>query len=201
MRQLLYSLSIGLRIGAAMHLLHTNIFEFSPTGGLSMLPTIRALGDHVFVDKLRHRRGKNIDVGDVVICSKPTSENTRICKRVAGMPGDIVYANAMPRYSATTLDDMPYEAFVSQENPRAGKYIRVPEGHVWLLGDNATASLDSRDYGPVPMALIIGEVPFASFWGPWDFWPSMPRQIGSNVRSSSSSMEEYLRKVDNLFAF
>lgn len=35
---------------------------------------------------------------------------------------------------------------------------QVPRGHVWLLGDNAPVSYDSRSYGPVPYALITGRV-------------------------------------------
>lgn len=36
--------------------------------------------------------------------------------------------------------------------------MQVPEGHIWLQGDNLTASLDSRQYGPVPLALVRGRV-------------------------------------------
>lgn len=35
---------------------------------------------------------------------------------------------------------------------------QVPTGHVWLQGDNVLNSTDSRDYGPVPMALVRGRV-------------------------------------------
>ncbi|KAK0533446.1 hypothetical protein OC834_002232 [Tilletia horrida] len=37
-------------------------------------------------------------------------------------------------------------------------YITVPKGHVFLAGDNLANSRDSRDYGPVPLALIQGRV-------------------------------------------
>jgi len=36
--------------------------------------------------------------------------------------------------------------------------LQVPPGHVWLEGDNPKESLDSRYYGPVPLALIQGRV-------------------------------------------
>ena len=40
----------------------------------------------------------------------------------------------------------------------SGAVEQVPAGHVWIEGDNPTHSLDSRQYGPVPLALIRGRV-------------------------------------------
>ena len=34
--------------------------------------------------------------------------------------------------------------------------VRVPPGSVWLQGDNARNSTDSRDYGPVPEEMLLG---------------------------------------------
>ena len=34
----------------------------------------------------------------------------------------------------------------------------MPEGHCWLIGDNLPESRDSRTFGPVPLALIMGKV-------------------------------------------
>jgi len=34
--------------------------------------------------------------------------------------------------------------------------LQVPQGHVWLQGDNILNSTDSRHYGPVPYALLKG---------------------------------------------
>ena len=54
--------------------------------------------------------------------------------------------------------------------PKAGSFggtqrVEVPPGHVWLQGDNKDNSTDSRDYGPVPFALIMGKV-FVRVWPP-----------------------------------
>jgi inner membrane protease subunit 1 len=38
--------------------------------------------------------------------------------------------------------------------------MQVPNGHVWLQGDNQYVSRDSREYGPVPAALVKGKVFF-----------------------------------------
>lgn len=37
-------------------------------------------------------------------------------------------------------------------------YDKVPQGHCYIVGDNLPWSRDSRDYGPLPLALIQGKV-------------------------------------------
>ena len=34
----------------------------------------------------------------------------------------------------------------------------MPDGHIWVEGDNSTNSSDSRHYGPVPASLVLGKV-------------------------------------------
>jgi hypothetical protein len=36
--------------------------------------------------------------------------------------------------------------------------MTIPPGHVWIEGDNASVSMDSRDFGPLPMGLLVGKV-------------------------------------------
>ena len=42
---------------------------------------------------------------------------------------------------------------------------RVPKGHVFLTGDNTERSVDSRQFGPVPMGLVRDRV-VARVWPP-----------------------------------
>lgn len=41
---------------------------------------------------------------------------------------------------------------------RVAGYSFIPHGRVFIIGDNAAVSLDSRDYGPVPIEKIAGKV-------------------------------------------
>ena len=43
--------------------------------------------------------------------------------------------------------------------------IKIPAGHYFMMGDNRDFSDDSRFWGPVPRAWIIGEA-FATYWPP-----------------------------------
>lgn len=102
-----------------------------------MLPTLNFTGDFVHANKLC-RRGRGCGVGDMIIANKPTDPEQRVCKRITGMPGDLVLVDP----SGGDYDN----------------YIQVPKGHCWVTGDNLSQSLDSRSYGVLPLALIKGKV-------------------------------------------
>lgn len=101
-----------------------------------MLPNLNVRGDWLYVSKL-YRRGRGIEVGDLVTIKHPMFPGIGASKRILGMPGD----------------------FVLRDTPGTGQImIQIPEGHCWLAGDNLPDSRDSRDYGPLPLALIKGKV-------------------------------------------
>lgn len=128
--------SCALRIGCAVHVMRNDVYELCETYGESMLPTLNYSGDYVHTSKLA-KFGRGCDVGDIIIASKPTNPVQRVCKRICGMPGD--YLCIDPLKDANSI-------------------VRVPEGHVWVTGDNMSQSIDSRSYGPLPMGLIRGRV-------------------------------------------
>jgi inner membrane protease subunit 1 len=127
-----------------VHLTWTYLYELSPALGASMLPTFSVTGDTLLLSK-HFRRGRAIRVGDVVSFRKPIDPSETVIKRVVGLEGDYVMLH-------------------TPGGPN-GDMIQVPQGHCWVVGDNLPDSLDSRLYGPVPMALIKGKVVARVF--PW----------------------------------
>jgi signal peptidase I len=90
-------------------------------------------------------------VGDVVVVQHPHRRGT-VCKRVLGLPGDQVLLYRTQR-------SHPHQ----HHHPDQHNMLTVPDGHVWLEGDNPNNSAESRSYGPVPAALIQGRV-LARIW-------------------------------------
>ncbi|KAL2048214.1 hypothetical protein N7G274_000125 [Stereocaulon virgatum] len=124
-----------LKFGLITHFTLSHIGTLTPTTGPSMLPTISVRGDVMYTNKL-YTRGNGIKLGDLVDFKHPLVVGEAGCKRVMGLGGD----------------------FVCDGEEGAGRMIQVPEGHCWVLGDNLSASRDSRTYGPLPLALIKGRV-------------------------------------------
>ncbi|KEZ40458.1 hypothetical protein SAPIO_CDS8339 [Scedosporium apiospermum] len=125
---------------ALYHVISHYAFSLTPAEGASMLPTLDVMGQWVLVS-MRHRHGRDVHVGDLVTYDIPVSRDWCGLKRVVGMPGDYVALHP-PGTAPGAHDDM----------------IQVPAGHCWLVGDNLTVSRDSRDFGPVPLALVKGKV-------------------------------------------
>ncbi len=119
-----------------------------------MLPTLHARGDVVLLTPGPVRRGQ-LAVGDIVVARSPVNPRHTVCKRVAGLPGGRVDPLGRPHASSSSF------------SPSSS--IPIPPGHVWLQGDNAANSTDSRAYGPVPLALVRGRVR-------WRVWP--PGAVG-----------------------
>ncbi|KAL4920487.1 peptidase S24/S26A/S26B/S26C [Aspergillus aurantiobrunneus] len=138
--------TLGTTCAAA--LLWENIAMFQLSEGPSMYPTFSPRGDYLLVSKM-HKYGRGIEVGDVVRFYHPSFLGVNGAKRVLGLPGDFVCRDEALGVTAG----------------ESGEMIRVPEGHVYLGGDNLPWSRDSRNYGPLPMGLINGKI-VARIWPP-----------------------------------
>lgn len=81
-------------------------------------------------------------------------------KRVIGLPGDHLYiAETGEVYINEELLDEPY-LVEGLKTPRTGNYydVEIPEGYVFVMGDNREGSKDSRELGLIPINKIEGKV-------------------------------------------
>ncbi|KAJ5370719.1 uncharacterized protein N7496_006811 [Penicillium cataractarum] len=138
----------GAGVFCACTLVWEHLVTIQSSEGPSMYPTFNPRGDWLLISR-RHANGKDIQVGDVVRFNHPNILGAHAAKRVIGMPGDFVCRDPPYSTGAGTQPDM----------------VQVPEGHVFLIGDNLPWSRDSRTFGPVPLGLINGKV-VARVWPP-----------------------------------
>ena len=131
-----------------------------PSG--SMIPTLE-IGDRVLVNKFIYRFTEP-DRGDIIVFRSVDNPNEDLIKRVVALPGDEI---AVRRGRLLLNGEPQKEPFTNKKFPDRSFYARttVPEGHVFVMGDNRGNSADSRVFGPLPKKNIEGEA-FLRFWPP-----------------------------------
>ncbi|MCU9593112.1 signal peptidase I [Caldibacillus thermolactis] len=140
-------------------------FLFTPiiVDGESMMPTLEDR-DRMIVNKLSYKLG-DIDRFDIVVFK--VSDKKDYIKRVIGLPGeyieyknDTLYVDGV-KYDEPYLDEYRKEYHqIYMGGPLTPDFsYEVPEGHVFVMGDNRRFSRDSRDYtvGPIPIENILGK--------------------------------------------
>ena len=135
----------------------------------SMEPTL-VPGDRILVNKLADSPSRF----DLVVFNRPDGD---LVKRVVALEGETVYFDeGLVKIGDKWLQE-PYlfagtgtyvRSGIPNCDPTAGfdgtSACTVPEGHVFVLGDNRSVSFDSRNFGPVPRDDVIGSAVF-------QFWP------------------------------
>lgn len=131
-------------------------FMFRITGILqnSMLPTVDP-GDRVIVNCMTYRF-RDPRPGEIIVVRDPQDEKKDIIKRVVAVGGDTVEITDGVLYVNGEVVDEPYVVYEDVINGQPK--LSIPEGHVYVLGDNRPRSGDSRQAGPVAEDRIIGKV-------------------------------------------
>lgn len=125
---------------------------------ISMQPTLYE-GDVILVNKLAYKLGK-LHTGDVVIFHNPAFLEEDYIKRLVGKPGDRVeIQNGVVSVNGVELD----EPYIAAPPEYTGDYL-VPEGNIFVLGDNRNRSSDSHSWGFVPVEDLVGKALFV-------YWP------------------------------
>lgn len=126
----------------------------------SMLPTVAA-GDWVVISARRVGSDVPIERGDIVLFTFPYGGPERAIKRVVAVAGDEVSTTG-PNVVLVNGDAVSWSASgrgrEAVADAAADTAIRIPEGYVYILGDNMESSIDSRSLGPLPRAEVLGKV-------------------------------------------
>jgi signal peptidase I len=160
----------------------------------------KGLGDHLMPYQ-------KIARGDIIVFHYPVDPTQHFVKRVIGLPGDkLRMVNKRVFINGKQLEE-PYVRFLEPPNnlfrdnfPRVdipaygleGKWwlemkklvedgeLIIPQGHYFVMGDNRDDSQDSRYWGFVPEANIIGR-PLVIYWSVRDWDRNPPDSFGGRL--------------------
>jgi len=127
---------------------------------------------YVLVDKLTPRFD-TYKRGDIVVFTPPTDwiqeDGTPFIKRIIGVGGDTVDIRDGDVFINGTKIDEKY-IYAQPEDPAQPTTVPgdesrwvIPDGELFLMGDHRSNSADSRTFGPVPLASVIGRA-WLRYW-------------------------------------
>jgi signal peptidase I len=138
-------------------------------------------GDYIFVNKLAYKYGGSPELGDIIVFKYPNNPRRHLIKRVMAVGGQSVQIADKVLYIDSDVAAIPpHSKHVDRRNipgdlsfrDNFGPYL-VPDGHVFVMGDNRDDSRDSRFWGAVPDEYIKGKAVFV-YWS-WQPDPDAPK--------------------------
>ena len=148
---------------------------YIPSGSME---TTLEIGDRVLVNKLSYQV-HDVNRGDLVVfeaaegegdCGEPVNQAAAtaaeggikdLIKRVIGLPGDVVEG----RDNQLLVNDRILVEPYLDEGVTTSDFepVTIPEGCIWVMGDNRGDSRDSRSFGPIDEDHIVGRA-FVRVW-------------------------------------
>jgi len=134
-----------------------------PTG--SMEPNIE-IGDRVLAEKISVRF-RTIERGDIVFFDDPMIPGRILVKRVIAVAGQEVslyngkvYIDGQGTFEPYTHGAETYPLVLAGLTMGIEYPYVVPDGYIWVLGDNREDSLDSRAFGAIPINAVLARAVF-----------------------------------------
>jgi len=189
-KQLPFWIELPMLIGIALIVavvIKTFLFQAFYIPSSSMEDTLQ-INDRVLVSKVSYKIG-DIERGDVIVFDDPrggfeqpeegaldsvtrnllesiglVAPQSEFIKRVIGLPGDTVEASEGDLIVNGVAQVEPYRKRPEKAIPDFGP-IFVPQGELFVMGDNRFASQDSRYFGTIPAETVVGHA-FVIIWPP-----------------------------------
>lgn len=146
---------------AAIIVIPIRFFIMQPfvVSGSSMDPTFHNK-EYLITDKLTYNLHE-YKRGDVVVLKLPSENDKHLLKRLIGLPGDTVTLEANGNITIKNIAHPQgftvYESYL-ENHDGYNLTITIPEGKVFVLGDNRPVSYDSRAWGLLDENKLVGRV-------------------------------------------
>ncbi|PID45979.1 MAG: signal peptidase I [Proteobacteria bacterium] len=138
-------------------------FELFRIPSDSMMPTLMP-GDFIWVSTSAYK-DKPPQINDVITFLYPKDKSVNYIKRLIGRPGDTVRIENFKVYVNDEEIQQPYldNALVRKPYSRYMQPVVVPEGSLFVMGDNRDNSNDGRFFGMVKRSDVIGKATLILF--------------------------------------
>ncbi len=144
-------------------------FVFQPfiVQGSSMEPNYYN-GEYLIVDELSYHLGEP-KRGDVIVMRSPRNDKEYYIKRIIGLPGEkiqisngvvTIYNAQEPKGVILHESYLPNQGLTYEQDPiivGGSKALTLAADQYFVMGDNRSASSDSREWGPLKRKDIIGK--------------------------------------------
>lgn len=152
-------------IGSIFIVVYLFILTPNQVKGSSMEPSFYS-GDYILTSRITYKFRKP-ERGDVIVLKAPTNPDIEYIKRVIGLPGDkILIKNG----DVFINDQIMTENYIAAKtNLWEGGCVKeavpytVPQGELFVMGDNRPRSSDSREFCSIPEQSVIGQVFYRYF--------------------------------------
>jgi signal peptidase I len=165
-------------VGSIFIVFYLFIIQPHQVKGASMEHTFES-GDYILTSKITYRFTEPKQ-GEVIVFKSPRNPDIDYIKRIIALGGDRVMIKDTNVYVNDILLNEKYIA--DKTYIFEGAYIQegieltIPEGYIFVMGDNRPRSSDSREFGPIPVTDIIGKVLFRYYPANKTGWIKNPYQ-------------------------
>lgn len=125
--------------------------------GASMEPNFQD-HEYLIVDEITYRF-RAPTRGEIIVFRAPGERRQYFIKRIIGVPGEIIEGKEGKLYANGAL--LNEGQYLASDVTTQGEFtVTLQETEYWVQGDNRSASLDSRSFGPIHRKDIIGRAAF-----------------------------------------